>query len=128
MTSTCTDSRSAQRWVVAVARLRYRSATAGDPGQKCGSFWPFPRRLEGRKRKRWPGANTSMSTTSDPDVPQRALAAAHPSPGRPSAPIRLLPARLVALAPEHERAAVAALAALLAHDYDHERLRPRARR
>ena len=61
-----------------------------------------------------------MSTTPDAGVPQRVRAAAHPSPGRPSAPIRLLPARLVTLAPEHERAALAALAALLAHDYDHD--------
>ena len=61
-----------------------------------------------------------MSTIPDPDVPRRALAPAHRNPGRPSAPIQLLPARLVVLAPEHERAALAALAALLAQDYDHD--------
>lgn len=53
-------------------------------------------------------------------MPRRARATARPH-GRPSAPIRLLPARLVDLAPEHERAALVALAALLAHDQHDDR-------
>lgn len=35
-------------------------------------------------------------------------------------PVRLLPARLVPLTPDHEQAALDALAALLAHDQPHD--------
>ncbi len=60
------------------------------------------------------------TTTPDPDAPRRARSTARPL-GRPSVPIRLLTARLVGLAPEHERDALAAVAALLAHDdHDHD--------
>jgi hypothetical protein len=62
-----------------------------------------------------------------PGTPRRAGAGTHPSgrrPGRPSHPIRLRAPRLVPLTDEHERAALAALAALLAplmadHGHDH---------
>lgn len=61
------------------------------------------------------------TTHPDPGAPRRAGAGTRPGgrrPGRPSHPIRLLPARLVPLTPEHERAALSALAALLAADDD----------
>ena len=63
-----------------------------------------------------------MPHPTDPDdgpPPRRARAGTRPPGrprGRPSHPVRLLAARLVALTPEHERDA---LAALLAHD-DHD--------
>jgi len=54
-------------------------------------------------------------TDSCPGTPRRAGAGTRPtSPRRRSHPIRLRPARLVPLTDEHERTALAALAALLA--------------
>ena len=62
--------------------------------------------------------------SDDRPPPRRARAGTRPPGrprGRPSQPVRLLPARLVPLTAEHERAALDALAALLAHDdQDHE--------
>ena len=54
-------------------------------------------------------------TDSGPGTPRRAGAGTRPtSPRRRSRPIRLRPARLMPLTDEHERTALAALAALLA--------------
>ena len=58
-------------------------------------------------------------TDTGPGAPRRARAGTpppRPPPGRHSHPVRLAEPRLVPLTPEHERAALDALAALLAHD------------
>ena len=58
-------------------------------------------------------------TGTGPGAPGRAEAGTRPPgrrPGRHSHPLRLAEPRLVPLTPEHERAALDALATLLAHD------------
>lgn len=83
----------------------------------------FSRRLVGGSLRKpaWGDSTMPRTTHPDPGAPRRVGAGTRPGggrPGRPSHPIRLLPARLVPLTPEHERAALAALAALLAADDD----------
>lgn len=92
----------------------------------------FPRQLQGgRAQAGLARASNPMSRTTNPDpgAPRRPQPVPRPhrrQPGRPRRSIRLEAPRLVPLAPEHEQAALAALAALLAsteHDYeggDHE--------
>lgn len=63
------------------------------------------------------------TTHPDPGTPRRAGAGTRPPgrrPGHPTRPIRLEAARLVPLTSEHEHAALAALAVLLAHDHEHD--------
>ena len=86
------------------------------PGVTIG---PFPRHLEGGTLRKPGLGRTPMPNDTDPrpGTPRRAGAGTRPTSPRPrrrSRPIRLRPARLVPLTDEHERTALAALAALLA--------------